>query len=116
MTTRSILPLALLAAAAGAQAAAAAEVNIYTTREPGLIQPLLDAYKAETGVTVNTIFMKDGLAERVEALRVVVMKAGIGQFGPGKTKERTLEVADGGNDGLATPQQAFDHPVVHLGQ
>lgn len=67
MTTRSILPLALLAAAAGAQAAAAAEVNIYTTREPGLIQPLLDAYKAETGVTVNTIFMKDGLAERVEA-------------------------------------------------
>lgn len=48
-------------------AAAAAEVNVYTTREPGLLKPLIDAYSAETGVTVNTIFMKDGLPERVKA-------------------------------------------------
>ncbi len=41
------------------------EVNLYTTREPGLMQPLLDAFTAETGIKVNTIFMKDGLAERV---------------------------------------------------
>ena len=45
--------------------ALAEEVNIYTTREPGLIQPLLDAFKASTGITVNTVFLKDGLAERV---------------------------------------------------
>jgi len=47
--------------------AVAAEVNFYTTREPGLIQPILDRYSAETGVKINTIFVKEGLAERVEA-------------------------------------------------
>lgn len=46
--------------------AVAQEVNIYTTREPGLIQPLLDAFTESSGVTVNTIYMKEGLAERVE--------------------------------------------------
>ncbi|GAA4531512.1 extracellular solute-binding protein [Chelativorans composti] len=50
---------------AAANAAPAAEVNIYTTREPGLIQPLLDAFTNSTGITVNTVFLKDGLAERV---------------------------------------------------
>ncbi len=48
-----------------AGAASAAEVNIYTTREPGLIQPLLDSFTASTGIAVNTVFLKDGLAERV---------------------------------------------------
>ena len=45
----------------------AAEVNLYTTREPGLIRPLLDAFTAKTGVTVNTVFVEKGLAERVAA-------------------------------------------------
>ena len=48
-------------------AAGAQEVNLYTTREPGLIQPLLDAFSKSTGVKVNSIFVKDGLAERVAA-------------------------------------------------
>jgi len=52
----------LVPAAASAQTK---EVNIYTTREPGLIQPILDAYSKETGVKVNSIFVKEGLAERV---------------------------------------------------
>ncbi len=47
--------------------AIAQDVNIYTTREPGLIQPILDAFSAETGITVNTVFMQDGLIERVSA-------------------------------------------------
>lgn len=46
--------------------AVAEELNLYTTREPGLIQPLLDAFTASSGVKVNTIFLKEGLAERVE--------------------------------------------------
>src|SRR5690606_32010370 len=46
-------------------ALAADEVNLYTTREPGLMQPLLEAFSTETGIKVNTIFLKDGLAERV---------------------------------------------------
>lgn len=62
---RTVLAAGLLAFASGA--AQAAELNIYTTREPGLIQPLLDAFSASSGVKVNTVFLKDGLAERVAA-------------------------------------------------
>jgi len=47
--------------------ALAAEVNVYTTREPGLILPLLEAYTQKTGVQVNTVLVKDGLLERVRA-------------------------------------------------
>ena len=53
------------AAILAAQAAQAQEVNIYTTREPGLIQPLLDAFTKESGIQVKTVALKDGLAERV---------------------------------------------------
>jgi iron(III) transport system substrate-binding protein len=42
-------------------------VNVYTTREPGLIQPLFEAFTKETGVKVNAIFVESGIAERVEA-------------------------------------------------
>ena len=65
MRVRGLVFAALLCAvpvAAGAQ-----EVNLYTTREPGLIKPLLDAFTTSTGIKVNAIFVKDGLAERVTA-------------------------------------------------
>jgi iron(III) transport system substrate-binding protein len=48
-------------------AAAQGQVNLYTTREAGLIKPLLDAFTKDTGIKVNTVFVKDGLAERVKA-------------------------------------------------
>jgi iron(III) transport system substrate-binding protein len=56
-------------AIAGALAAPAAaqELNLYTTREPGLIEPLLEAFTRDTGIEVNSIFVRDGLAERVAA-------------------------------------------------
>jgi iron(III) transport system substrate-binding protein len=59
--------IALLACCSGPVAAPAAEVNLYTTREPGLIQPLLDKFSQATGIKVNTVFVRDGLAERVAA-------------------------------------------------
>ena len=43
------------------------ELNLYTTREPGLMKPLMDAFTKATGVKVNSIFVKDGLTERVAA-------------------------------------------------
>ncbi|WP_459614063.1 Fe(3+) ABC transporter substrate-binding protein [Bordetella sp. 2513F-2] len=70
---RTLLPLLRALALAGAaalpaaQALAADEVSLYTTREPKLIQPLLDAFTKDTGVKVNTVFVKDGLLERVKA-------------------------------------------------
>lgn len=48
-------------------ATSAAEVNLYTTREPALIQPLIDSFTSETQIKVNTVFLKDGLLERVKA-------------------------------------------------
>jgi len=61
--------LSLLAAALPLMAgtALAAEVNLYTTREPRLVEPLLAAFTQDTGVKVNTVFVKDGLLERVRA-------------------------------------------------
>src|SRR5690606_41613644 len=59
--------LSMLAAALPLKAgtAWAAEVNLYTTREPKLGEPLLGAFKQDTGVKVNTVFVKYGLLERV---------------------------------------------------
>lgn len=66
--TTLLRALALAGAAAFAVPAhAAEEVSLYTTREPKLIQPLLDAFTKESGIKVNTVFVKDGLLERVKA-------------------------------------------------
>lgn len=61
--------LSLLALALGTCAlpALAEEVNIYSHRQPELIQPLLDAFTAETGITVNVAFVDKGMAERLVA-------------------------------------------------
>lgn len=55
---------AALISAPGGQAA---EVNLYSTREAGLIQPLLASFTEKTGIKVNTVFLSTGLAERVAA-------------------------------------------------
>ena len=59
--------LAVAAAAFAPLAHAAEEVSLYTTREPKLIQPLIDAFTKQSGIKVNTVFVKDGLLERVKA-------------------------------------------------
>ena len=64
---RAVSGAAFVALAACPLAATAQEVNLYTTRETGLIQPLLDAFSKSTSIKVNAIFVKDGLIERVKA-------------------------------------------------
>lgn len=44
-----------------------AEVNVYSSREPALIKPALDAFAQSTGIKVNTVFIQNGLEERVKA-------------------------------------------------
>ena len=61
MTLRAILLASTLATPA------VADVNIYTTRQPELIQPVMDAFTAKSGVAVNLAFVKDGLVERLKA-------------------------------------------------
>jgi iron(III) transport system substrate-binding protein len=66
MTLRTYTTLALYAVTL-ATPIAAQEVNVYSYREPALIQPLMNAFTAETGVEVNVAFLKKGLIERLRA-------------------------------------------------
>ncbi|MEH6360099.1 MAG: Fe(3+) ABC transporter substrate-binding protein, partial [Amylibacter sp.] len=47
--------------------AIADEVNIYSSRQPDLVQPLFDAFTSETGVKVNVSFLKKGMVEKLKA-------------------------------------------------
>ncbi|CAN7552999.1 Fe(3+) ABC transporter substrate-binding protein [Rhizobium sp. LjRoot254] len=66
--TASITSLAATLALLGAfPALADGEVNIYSYRQPELIQPLLDAFTKETGIKTNVLFLDKGLVERMTA-------------------------------------------------
>ena len=62
MLRHSTLALLALAAPSLAQ-----EVNVYSHRQPELIQPLVDAFTAETGIAVNVAFVEKGMVERLQA-------------------------------------------------
>jgi iron(III) transport system substrate-binding protein len=53
--------------AASSAALAQGEVNIYSYREPGLIDPLLKAFTEKTGIKTNVVFASAGLNERLAA-------------------------------------------------
>jgi iron(III) transport system substrate-binding protein len=57
-------PLALLLATTPVLAQ---EINVYSHRQPELIQPLVDGFTAETGIAVNVAFVDKGMAERLQA-------------------------------------------------
>ncbi len=64
--------LAALAVAAGASFLPAAAqtdgvVNIYSYRQPELIQPMLDAFTKETGIATEVLFLDQGLEDRIAA-------------------------------------------------
>ena len=55
----------LLTGAAAAPAFANGEVNVYTYRQPALINPLFEAFTAKTGIEVRVVFAENGLVERL---------------------------------------------------
>ena len=59
--------LILTAALAAATPAIADELNIYSQRQPELIEPILEAFAEETGITVNVAHLDKGLTERLVA-------------------------------------------------
>ncbi len=63
----SLRTLLLATTCAAVATPALADVNVYTTRQPELIQPVMDAFTAETGIAVNLAFVDDGLVERLRA-------------------------------------------------
>lgn len=50
-----------------APALAGSEVNVYSYREPKLIEPLLKSFTDKTGIKTNIIFASSGLLERITA-------------------------------------------------
>ena len=43
----------------------AEEVNVYSLRQPELVQPLFDLFTKETGIDVNVAFVEKGMVERL---------------------------------------------------
>lgn len=60
-------PIFALAVTAMAVPTYADELNIYSYRQPELIQPLLDAFTDKTGIETNVAFVNKGLVERLRA-------------------------------------------------
>ncbi len=67
--TQRILPLAIAAAIACAAplSADSDEVNVYSYRQPELVEPLFDAFTEATGIRVNVAFLNKGMIERLQA-------------------------------------------------
>ncbi|QPC88614.1 extracellular solute-binding protein [Mesorhizobium sp. NBSH29] len=86
-----------LIAAFGAQAEET--VNVYTYRQPELIQPVLDAFSKETGIKTEVLFLDKGLEERVAAEGVnspadVIMTVDIARLTAAKEKGITQALTD----------------------
>ena len=45
----------------------AKEINIYSHRQPFLINPFLEAFTLETGIKTNVVYSKKGLAQRLQS-------------------------------------------------
>ncbi len=60
----SVLTAVSLILAAGVQAD---QLNLYSYRQPFLIQPLMDAFTQETGTQVNIVYAQKGMLERIKA-------------------------------------------------
>ena len=61
----SFRTLTLTTALTAVAAPAFADLTIYTTRQPELIEPVIDAFTAETDIPVELMFVEDGLVERL---------------------------------------------------
>ncbi len=66
-TASALIVLGGLSNGLATPASADEAVNIYSYREPGLIEPLLTAFTAKTGIKTNVVFAKNGLVERLAA-------------------------------------------------
>ncbi len=63
--TGLILCSALAASSLTLPVAAAGEVTVYSYRQEFLVKPILDDFSQATGVKVNFVFAKDGIADRL---------------------------------------------------
>jgi len=67
MLLRKLFFSTALVTALTTNAVAAESVNVYSYRQPFLMEPIFDAFTQETGIEVNTVFAKKGLVERLKS-------------------------------------------------
>lgn len=69
LTSRMFLPAAMLGATllSGAAQAETKQINLYSYRQPFLIQPMLEEFTRQSGIKVNVVFAKKGMLERIKA-------------------------------------------------
>lgn len=67
LTRPLVAALAIGWASLAAPADADEAVNLYSYRQAYLIQPILDAFTKETGITVNAVYAEKGILERLQA-------------------------------------------------
>ena len=71
MRIKVIIAALLFSAAWGTTAmavgATTGEVNLYSYRQPFLMDPLLEAFTEETGIKVNMVYLKKGMLERLKS-------------------------------------------------
>ncbi len=63
--TRSAVIVAALSVTSSALAAD--EVNLYSYRQPFLIEPMLAEFTEQTGIAVNVVFAKKGMVEKIKS-------------------------------------------------
>ena len=59
--------LTLVTALMVAPAHAAGEVNLYSYRQPFLIEPMLEEFTRQTGIKVNIVFANKGIVQKIQA-------------------------------------------------
>ena len=59
--------LTLMTLLMGELAHAAGEVNLYSYRQPFLIEPMLEEFTKQTGIKVNVVFAKKGIVQKIQA-------------------------------------------------
>jgi iron(III) transport system substrate-binding protein len=95
------------------QSVAAEEVvNIYSYRQPALIEPVLSAFSAKTGIKTNVLFLDKGLEERIAAEgnnspADVILTVDIARLSNVKSKGIAQAVKDDGING-ALPAEYRD--------
>ena len=75
------------------------EVNVYSSRQGFLIEPLLEQFEAETGIKVNLLSLQDGLVERIKledelSPADVIMTVDIGRLASAVSEGVTQPVVD----------------------
>jgi iron(III) transport system substrate-binding protein len=97
---------------------AAEKVNIYSYRQPQLIDPLLKAFTAKTGIETNVVYASAGLSERIQAEGAnspadVLFTVDIGRLTEAKEKGITAPVNVAEAKELAAIPASFRDPEGH---